>query len=474
MTPETDPFSNAPPSPRRPSSVPPALAAGMVIAGKYELARKLGTGAMGEVWAATHSSLGEDVAIKLVMRDVLHEDGSSSDGRFLLEARVASQLSRKTRHIGAVTDHGEDGEYAYLVMELLDGESLDARLARTGPMPLTKAAPIVMQIARGLSVAHGEGVVHRDLKPSNVFVTTDEDGRALVKILDFGIAKLRRRLDMQSLQKTRRGFLLGTPAFMSPEQARAKENVDHRADVWALAVIAYHLLTGAYPFEGATPEDLFFKLCRFDAIDVRERRPELPEVASDFFRRAFAPRIDERFQSVLALAGAFEQLEPLASGGVVSLPPPRPVSVPPPISAPEPFDESVVAAGVPRKRRMLVSVVAAALVACIVGGTATALSVYFERDPSRGAGLTAPPAPMVTEAPLAKREIPPPSEPAPIVRAADLPSAPQLRASFAAPAMERIDPPTPPAVSVASAPEPPSHSAPPPKPRAAVDRSEIF
>ncbi|HEY8078920.1 MAG TPA: serine/threonine-protein kinase, partial [Labilithrix sp.] len=416
-----DPFpSESPPSPRT-SSVPPALAAGIVIGGKYELVRKLGTGAMGEVWAARHRSLEEEVAIKLVMRDVAHEDGSSSCGRFLLEARLASQLSRKTRHIASVTDHGEDGQYAYLVMELLSGESLDERIARSGPMTLERAAPIVMQIARGLAIAHAEGVVHRDLKPSNVFVTTDEDGRALVKILDFGIAKLRRRLDMASLHKTRRGFLLGTPAYMSPEQARAHGNIDHRTDVWALAVIAYHLLTGRHPFEGATSEDLFFRICRSDATDVREHCEDLPAIASDFFRRAFASRVDERFQSALALAGAFEQLEPLASGGVVSLPPPRPVSVPRPISSGSALDdESVVAAGVPRKRRLLVPAIAAVLVACVLGGTATALDVYFERDPTRAAGLTSPPPPPVAHAPL-RTEIPPPAEDPPAMRPQDLP-----------------------------------------------------
>lgn len=117
---------------------------------------------------------------------------TSAGSRFLLEARLAAALSRKTRHIVAVTDYGQDGALGYLVMELLEGESLDARIARTGPLPIAKVVPMIIQIARGLSIAHADGVTHRDLKPSNVFVTVDEEGNALAKALDFGIAKLRR------------------------------------------------------------------------------------------------------------------------------------------------------------------------------------------------------------------------------------------------------------------------------------------
>ena len=127
---------------RSPSVPPPgALAAGTVVAGKYVLVRKIGSGAMGEVWAARHQTLDEEVAIKLVLRGVDHEDGTSADSRVLLEARLAAALSRKTRHIVAVTDHGQDGALGYLVMELLAGESLDQRILRTGPLPTEKEEP---------------------------------------------------------------------------------------------------------------------------------------------------------------------------------------------------------------------------------------------------------------------------------------------------------------------------------------------
>jgi hypothetical protein len=382
----------------RSPSVPPGLEAGTVVAGKYVLVRKIGSGAMGEVWAARHQTLDEEVAIKLVLRGVDHEDGTSADSRFLLEARVAAALSRKTRHIVAVTDHGQDGALGYLVMELLAGESLDQRILRTGPLPTEKVAPMITQIARGLSIAHGDGVVHRDLKPSNVFVTIDEDGNAVAKVLDFGIAKLRRnQTSGRAAHATQRGFLLGTPAYMSPEQARGKQ-LDHRADVWALAVIAYHMLTGEFPFDGETGEDLFARLCRIEPIAIRDRRPDLPQIVGDFFERAFAMRIEDRFQAALALAGAFEQLAPMAAGSMVSLPPPPALAI-----LGEDFgmagldhdlhhralhdpagDGSLIAAGVPRKKRLGRSVAAVLLMTAVLAGTCALLSVYFERDPLRG------------------------------------------------------------------------------------------
>jgi serine/threonine protein kinase len=435
-TDRVEPSSNVPSVPPRSASVPPGLAAGMIVAGKYELVRKIGSGAMGEVWAARHETLDEEVAIKLVVRGVDHEDGTSAESRFLLEARVAAALSRKTRHIVAVTDHGQDGALGYLVMELLEGESLDQRLARTGALPLEKVAPMITQIARGLSIAHGEGVVHRDLKPSNVFVTLDEDGNAVAKVLDFGIAKLRRN-QRKATHATQRGFLLGTPAYMSPEQARGKQ-LDHRADVWALAVIAYHMLTGEFPFDGETGEDLFARLCRIEPIAIRDRRPELPQIVGDFFERAFATRIEDRFQSALTLAGAFEQLAPMSAGAKLSLPPPPALSMLDHDLEMAALDEgSLIVAGVPRKRRLLKPIVAGLFVSALLVAMSALLSVYFEREPMRA--VTATPtglsAGATTLVPYGTREAPAvPPVPAPeasaetstglqAISADDLPSA---------------------------------------------------
>ena len=480
-----DPF---PAEEQKPASIPPGLKEGILIANKYELLRKLGTGAMGEVWAAKHLSLEEEVAIKLVKRDVEHGDGTNAEDRFLLEARVSAALARKTRHIVNVTDHGEDGALAYLGMELLDGESLDARLARKGPLSLAQVVPIVAQIARGLAVAHSEGIVHRDLKPSNIFVTKDEEGRALVKILDFGIAKLRaslRKIPVDAVpavkgaakHATMHGFLLGTPAFMSPEQAKGKTNIDHRADVWALGVIAYHLLTSHYPFDGANFEELMERLCRVRYTSILKHRPDLPDIVADFFARAFSSRIDQRFQSASSFANAFEQLEPLAKVAL-SLPPPPPKA---PESDPVVDPGSMVAAGVPAKNSMLWKLGGAAVVLAVLAITGAVLKINFEREPvAQAAKLTA--GANITSANIgtggngsATRDVIPSPEEAkvapapPQVEARNLPSAP---AAIPASVTQK------PTIS-ASLPEPtPVTAPPPPAPKAApakaVDKSEVF
>jgi eukaryotic-like serine/threonine-protein kinase len=290
-----------------------ALTPGVLIASKYELVAPLGRGAMGEVWKARHVTLHEDVAVKLVGWSEEQRDGAELASRFHLEARLAAGLSRKSRHIVSVTDHGiqareDTGEaIAYLVMEELIGEPLDARLERTGPMAVPEVLAIVTQIARGLSVAHAEGVIHRDLKPGNVFLARGADGeQEVVKILDFGIAKFRagdeRRAHVVQ-HETQRGLLLGTLPYVSPEQARGWASLDHRADVWSLAVITYLLLTNEYPFGGATPSDLLARIFSGQYVPVHERR-DLPPMFADLFAKAFARHLDLRFQSATDFANA--------------------------------------------------------------------------------------------------------------------------------------------------------------------------
>jgi serine/threonine-protein kinase len=479
------------------SSIPPDLAPGMRIGNRYQLTRKIGSGSMGEVWAAMHVSLEEEVALKIVLRDVAHDDGSSADSRFLLEARVASQLSRKTRHIVHVTDHGEDGRYAYLAMELLEGESLDVRLARSGPMALAKVVPLIYQVARALAVAHGDGIVHRDLKPSNVFVTIDEEGKALIKILDFGIAKMRASLGRQRIagksakESTMRGFLLGTPAYMSPEQARGRK-IDHRADVWALAVIAYHLLTNEFPFDGETPEELFARLCRLEATPISQFRPDLPPVIADVFARAFNEWIDQRFQSAVAFAGALEQAETVQrrmDGALpkpldrISLPPASErieVNVPPlpkqRHATPPGIESSIAAAGVPRKQKLWPRLLAGVVVAGLLVTTTAILAVYFEREPAQHSGLASGPVipePKPSAMPIEAREpippIPPPAEAVTVVSSAappePPPTAPVQPSATVAP--EPVIAP----VAPVNTPAAPSASAPPPK---RGDKSEVF
>lgn len=282
---------------------------GKVIAGKYELVRLLGKGAMGEVWLATHATLGGEFAIKLV-EPTDDMEAETAAGRFQLEAQIAAKLSRRTRHIVSVSDHGEEGGLAYLVMELLEGESLEARTRRVGPMPLPEAAAIVLQVARALSLAHEEGIFHRDLKPANVWLGRDEDGRLLVKLLDFGIARSKKPFRTRSPFATSKDMVLGTPSYMSPEQARGLDSLDFRCDLWALGVVAYEALTGRIPFEGETVEDIFLSICTFRVVPISTRRQDLPPQAEAFFARAFAPKLDDRFGTALELTAAFESLTP--------------------------------------------------------------------------------------------------------------------------------------------------------------------
>lgn len=282
---------------------------GTLIAGKYELVRLLGKGAMGEVWLATHNSLGGEFAIKLV-EPADDMEAETAAGRFQLEAQIAAKLSRKTRHIVSVSDHGEEDGLAYLVMELLEGESLEARTKRMGQLQVPEVAAIVLQVARALSLAHEEGIFHRDLKPANVWLGKDEDGRLLVKLLDFGIARSKKPFRTRSPFATSKDMVLGTPSYMSPEQARGLDSLDYRCDLWALSVVAYEALAGKIPFEGETVEDIFLSICTFRVVPVLARRPDLPPVIEAFFARAFAPKLEDRYNTAIELSDAFERLVP--------------------------------------------------------------------------------------------------------------------------------------------------------------------
>jgi serine/threonine protein kinase len=260
-----------------------------VVDDKYALEELIGLGSMGEVWLARHVGLGQPCAVKLMSRDD-NEDARAAFVRFAREARVAAALSQKTRHIVRVTDYGVDAVGQYLVMELLEGEALSSLIPR-GCAP-GEAVEIVAQMATTLAVAHKEGVVHRDLKPANVFLTRTEDGALLVKLLDFGIARL-----LLASALTLKGVTVGTPAYMSPEHVMG-DAIDARADVWSLAVVAFELVTGTSPFGADSVDATLRKIIAFDPAPA-------PEKLAAFFRRAFARDIDARFQNAQELARAF-------------------------------------------------------------------------------------------------------------------------------------------------------------------------
>jgi serine/threonine protein kinase len=311
------------------------LEAGSIVGGKYALLRPLGRGSMGEVWIAQHKTLGEEVAIKLLapaFPGEEYEDRAVAAARFRFEAQIAARLSRKTRHIVRVTDYGDEDGVAYLVMELLIGRTLEMFFMQFGAMTIEAANGLVRQVARALEHAHAESVVHRDLKPANLFVSYDEEGGMLIKVLDFGIARTIRtqRVSIPSGFATGQGLIFGTPGYMSPEQARAAR-MDARTDLWAFATVIYEALTGELPLEGGTADELVKNLCAGVTVPVHQRDPNLPVGLAEFFARAFAPNIEDRFATAGELATAFERALQTGPALAPTLASPRPAPpVPPP------------------------------------------------------------------------------------------------------------------------------------------------
>ncbi len=415
-----------------------SLAPRMHVAGKYVLERPLARGAMGEVWIATHASLGGEVAIKFLAQGPAHdgEDEATAMARFRFEAQIAAKLSRKTRHIVGVTDHGDDRGRAYLVMELVAGESLEALMLREPRCSLQALAPIVAQLGKGLAAAHAEGVFHRDLKPANVLLARDEDGGLLVKILDFGIAKTVRHHKVSGAgapgHETETGIVLGTPNYMSPEQARGLATLDHRCDLWALATVAYEALTGTLPYDGETTADLLVNICSVEPVPVRTHRPDLPESADAFFRKAFAASPSRRFQDAASLASAFAAVVADAEQGA-----PLPLVVP----KERPVELSPASYEPPRRSPAILIALALVVLASVVF-----VAIKLNRKPA-----AAPP--VATTTPIATSPTAPP-EPTPTPAAPPEP-APEQKSIAVKPAVTAKPIPAKPPPSAAPSPKKP-------------------
>jgi serine/threonine-protein kinase len=278
-----------------------------VIASKYCHLYELGQGGMGSVWVAEHLTLRAKVAVKLIRAGL----AANADAirRFEREARAAATL--RSAHVVQVLDFGVDGGSPYLAMELLEGESLAARLLR-GAMSPQETAVVMEQLGRAMTRAHAEGFVHRDLKPDNVFLV-DEGGDICVKVLDFGIAKaLRPTLSSNDgALLTADGALLGTPNYMSPEQAQGG-SVDARSDIWSLAVIAFECLTGLLPFSGGSLPELLRSIC-YDDVVVPSSVATVPAGFDAWFLRAVARSPEERPRTVRELV---DSLTPILAGNL--------------------------------------------------------------------------------------------------------------------------------------------------------------
>ncbi len=277
---------------------------GTIVDGRYRIDRVLGEGGMGIVLAATHVDAGHKVAIKILREELL--GSAQAVERFLREAQAAVKL--RGSNVATVLDVSRlPGGLPYIVMELLAGEDLQAVLAARGPLPPAVAVDHAIQACAGLAEAHANGIVHRDIKPANLFLTARPDGTPLVKVLDFGIAKLRSAIAQDGL--TRTGMMMGSIYYMSPEQLRSARSVDARADVWSLAATLHHLLAGTPPFPGSSLADVSARIWN----DAPAPLPaNVPPGLGEALHAALVKQPEQRTADVASLAAA---LAPFGSAG---------------------------------------------------------------------------------------------------------------------------------------------------------------
>ncbi len=271
---------------------------GAVLAERYRLDRAIGSGAMGAVYEAVHLGLGKHVAIKILHAQ--HKGSRDVEARFEREARAAATII--SDHIVQTFDVGTDATHGlFLVTELLEGEDVDARLARERRLDVETAVTIGRQVARGLEKAHAGGIVHRDLKPANVFLTTRDDGSLLAKIVDFGISK-RMHDEPFLVPLTNKGTAVGTPQYMAPEQLTGVSDIDGRADVWALGTLMYEMLTGASPFASRRGHlEIMMAIAREDAKPLRSVAPWVPHALAEAIDGALVRNRDLRTADVATL-----------------------------------------------------------------------------------------------------------------------------------------------------------------------------
>lgn len=288
--PESDPF--------RPEPIP-----GLLLGGNIRLESLLRTGGMAEIWTATHLDLNKKVAVKL--SSPLSKHVNLAHARFEREASVAACI--QSPYVALVLGSGVDRGLPYMVMELLHGVDLNTHLRSLphGIMPIGHTARILNAVGEALAQAHKAGILHRDIKPENIFLDRGPEGE-IPKLLDFGIAKP--ITDHSDDSAERKGSLAGTPAYMSPEQARGAHDIDHRSDLWSLAVVAYRAVTGKKPFVTASYGEMLDRIANDPIPKPSSLNPALPESVDRFFERALARDPSARFESAEELTKAFSEL----------------------------------------------------------------------------------------------------------------------------------------------------------------------
>jgi serine/threonine protein kinase len=283
---------------------------GRTLGGKYRVLRAIGHGAMGSVYESEGPG-GARLAVKILDRAWTKD--AVVAGRFAREARAASDVA--SPHIVRVMDGGTEDGCPYLVMELLRGEDLGARLRKRRHLGLDETLGIAEELLVGLVAAHAAGIVHRDLKPENVLLAASEGGPDVVKIVDFGMSKIDRPAGSTApLALTRKGVALGTPLYMSPEQARASADVDAQSDLFSVGAILFECLTGRPPFTGESHEQILMKICMEDAPDVRRWAPEVPDALAAVVSKSLERERERRYASADEMLGAVRAIGRVGAG----------------------------------------------------------------------------------------------------------------------------------------------------------------
>jgi len=372
---------------------------GAVLADRYEVVRRIGEGGMGAVYEAKHTVIGKRVAVKVLLEKFVAK--SDFVARLLQEARLASSIGHE--HIVDVTDFGTtvDGR-SFVVMEFLDGESLAELAMREAPLPIERSVGIARQVASALGAAHAKGIFHRDVKPENIYLVKRGDVD-FVKVVDFGISKAVKPAGDEGgegYRLTHTGLLLGTPLYMSPEQARGEEDLDHRCDIWALGVLLYECLTGEVPFRANNYLGIISQVLTHEPTPPSKLRPELgiSGAVEAVVMRAMEKDRSRRYQTMADVERDLERL--LAGDQNVGF-------VPRAAGAGAPKNTA------PRRWPLLVA-----------GGVALAAGAAIALDLGLPSKQPPAPPPAVTPAPVVQPPAPPPVAAPPPAAAAAPPVSP--------------------------------------------------
>lgn len=291
---------------------------GVLVGKRFRLERLLGRGAVGSVWLATHVALSSPVAIKFLDRTkVLDPDEMDIRlDRFRFEAQISARLAGRTNHTVAVHDAGIHRDIPYLVMEYAPGRTLDDIVSERGPLEPAPLIDVLDHVAEALDSAHTLGIIHRDVKLANILAVEREDRKTMYKLADFGVARMsgHKELDLLGPRKTAEGLIVGTPAYMSPEQIGGLESYGPSVDLWALGVVLYEALTGNLPFNSVSLTELAMEISGRPHKPPSVARPELGTGLDAFFDRALAKRPGDRYTTAADMAGAFAASLEGASG----------------------------------------------------------------------------------------------------------------------------------------------------------------